>query len=48
MISEIIRGLSKGDIKPNKENAILFGVHEYPKTIKQAIKQFKLMLWQKK
>lgn len=48
MINEVIRGISKGKIKPTKENAIAFGKNEYPKSIKQAWKQFKKELWQKK
>lgn len=48
MINEVIRGLSKGKIKADKTNAIAFGLMEYPKTIIQAWKQFKMELWLKK
>ena len=41
MISEIIRGVTSGKIKPTKKNAIAFGFYEYPKSIKQAWEQFK-------
>jgi hypothetical protein len=48
MINEVIRGISQGKVKPNKKNAIAFGLYEYPKSIRQAWKQFKMELWLKK
>ena len=48
MISEVIRGISKGEIKLDKTNAVVFGLKEYPKTIKQMWKQFKMEIWLKK
>ena len=48
MINEVIRGIGKGAIKLDKTNAIVFGLKQYPKTIKQAWKQFKMELWLKK
>jgi hypothetical protein len=48
MINEVIRGISKGKIKVDKINVIAFGLYEYPKTIKQMWKQFKMELWLKK
>jgi len=48
MINEVIRGISKGDIKLDKKNAFAFGLYEYPKTIRKAWKQFKMELWLRK
>ena len=48
MISEVIRGISKGEIKLDKANAFVFGLKEYHKTIKQMWKQFKMEIWLKK
>jgi len=46
MINEVIKGICQGKIKPSKENEIAFGLNEYPKSIKQALKLFK-KLWKK-
>ena len=48
MINEVVRGISKGEIKLDKANAFVFGLKEYPKTIKQMWKQFKMEIWLKK
>ena len=48
MISEIIKGLTTGKIKQTKSNVFAFGLEQYPKTIKQAWKQFKTEIWLKR
>jgi len=48
MINEVIKGICQGKIKPTKENEIVFGKYEYPKSIKHAWKQFKKELWQRR
>lgn len=48
MINEVIKGLTTGKIKQTKDNVFAFGFEQYPKTIKQALKQFKTEIWLKK
>tara|TARA_R110002020_G_scaffold115102_3_gene264734 strand:- start:1925 stop:2071 length:147 start_codon:yes stop_codon:yes gene_type:complete len=48
MISEIIRAVTKGEIKEGKKNVVAFGLYQYPKTLKQVLKQFKQGLWLRK
>jgi hypothetical protein len=47
MINDVIKALAEGKIKPTRDNSIAFGIYEYPKSIKQAWKQFKMEIWLK-
>lgn len=48
MINNVIKALAEGKIKPTRDNIFAFGVYSYPKTIREAWKQFKIQLWLKK
>ncbi len=47
MINTVVKALAEGKIKPTRDNLIAFGICSYPKTIKEAWKQFKIEIWLK-
>ena len=48
MINDVIKALAEGKIKRTKKNCFAFGLEHYPKTIKEAWKQFKMEIWLKR